>query len=142
MIVFAPLAPLILPLATLAYALIWVSHRYQILYVGQTLITTEGQMYLPAVSHLFTAVYTLELCFLGLFVLGVIDTHSVHSILQSISMVVLLLITPAAQRRLPTLYRPLFEHGAIWARQELTACSNIVPERPVRNVGAYTRKLG
>ena len=144
-LIYAPLAPLILPLGALAFELLRWGYYYVILYTGNTLVETEGRVYLRAVLQLFVAIYTVLFCFIGLFALNFIETRSVHSTLQVALLVMTLLVTIAFHHRIPKLYGPLFEHTAIHVETEdtvrtgTTLCAAQEAQSIVKRAQVHTR---
>ncbi|RDA84710.1 hypothetical protein CP532_2764 [Ophiocordyceps camponoti-leonardi (nom. inval.)] len=66
-IIFSVIAPLMLFWSTLALALFHVAYRYNVLFVSQTAVDTQGLIYPRALKQLFTGVYLAEICMIGLF---------------------------------------------------------------------------
>lgn len=112
-LIYAPLAPLILPVGTAAFALTWWGYRYVILYTGFSEVETEGRLYFHAVKQLSNALYTIALCLAGLFALNFLETRSVHSALQAICTGLILARSVASHHRAFALHAPLLEHAAI-----------------------------
>ena len=68
---YAVIAPLVLGFATLGIGLIYLSYRYNMLYVHDTRIDTKGGFYARALEQLMVGVYLGEICLLGLFGLNI-----------------------------------------------------------------------
>ncbi|KAF3047621.1 hypothetical protein E8E12_010948 [Didymella heteroderae] len=68
---YAVIAPLVLGFATVGIGLIYLSYRYNMLYVHDTRIDTKGGFYARALEQLMVGVYLGELCLLGLFGLNI-----------------------------------------------------------------------
>lgn len=68
---YAVIAPLVLGFATVGIGLIYLSYRYNMLYVHDTHIDTKGGFYARALEQLMVGVYLGELCLLGLFGLNI-----------------------------------------------------------------------
>lgn len=68
---YAVIAPLVLGFATVGIGLIYLSYRYNMLYVHDTRIDTKGGFYSRALEQLMVGVYLGELCLLGLFGLNI-----------------------------------------------------------------------
>jgi len=69
-IVYAPIAPIILPIGLTTFGCFWIVYRYGFLYLKARQVQTGGLLYLKALFQLFTGMYTMELCVLGLFLLA------------------------------------------------------------------------
>ena len=63
---YSVIAPLILPFSVATFGLFWFVFRYNLLYVSAFPYDTGGQLYPTAVKQLFTGVYVMELCLIGL----------------------------------------------------------------------------
>ncbi len=74
-LIYSIIAPLILLLSSITFGLFWVVFRYNLLYVTVSRPNTRGLLYPTALNQLFTGVYVLELCMIGLFFL-VRDNHN------------------------------------------------------------------
>lgn len=70
-IAYAVIAPLVLGFATIGIGLIYLSYRYNMLYVHDTKIDTKGAFYARALEQLMVGIYLGELCLLGLFGLNI-----------------------------------------------------------------------
>ncbi|PFH59337.1 hypothetical protein XA68_12489 [Ophiocordyceps unilateralis] len=66
-IIFSVIAPLMLFWSTLALVLFHLAYRYNILFVSQTAVDTQGLIYPRALKQLFTGLYLAEICMIGLF---------------------------------------------------------------------------
>lgn len=64
---YSIIAPLILLLSVAAFGLFWLVFRYNLLYVSAFPYDIGGQLYPTALRQLFTGVYVMELCLIGLF---------------------------------------------------------------------------
>ena len=74
-LIYSVIAPLILLLSSITFGLFWVVFRYNLLYVTVSRPNTRGLLYPTALNQLFTGVYVMELCMIGLFFL-VRDNHN------------------------------------------------------------------
>ncbi|KAI0026038.1 hypothetical protein F4780DRAFT_767960 [Xylariomycetidae sp. FL0641] len=66
-IAYSCIAPLVLGFAAAGLCLYYVSYRYNLLYVIQPKIDTNGQAYTLALQQLLTGIYIAELALLGIF---------------------------------------------------------------------------
>jgi hypothetical protein len=107
------MAPLILPLAALAFGIFWWIHCYLIVYVTSTEPESNGQAFWLAVEQLFVGLYFLEVGFTGLFLLIITTNQIAHPLLQSMCMVVMTAATILVHLRLRSLYLPVFHIAAV-----------------------------
>ncbi|OCT50030.1 hypothetical protein CLCR_06628 [Cladophialophora carrionii] len=66
-IAYSCVAPLVLGFAGTGVFLLYLSYRYNLLYVVQVKTETRGESYSRSLQHLMTGVYLAELCLIGLF---------------------------------------------------------------------------
>ena len=64
---YSIISPLILLFSVLIFDLFWVVFCYNLLYVSTFLYDTEGWLYSVALKQLFTEIYIMKLCLIGLF---------------------------------------------------------------------------
>lgn len=69
-ITYACIAPLVLGFATIGLYLFYFAFRYNLLYVSNSQIDTQGQIYPRALQHLTVGCYLSILCLIGLFAIG------------------------------------------------------------------------
>jgi len=74
-LIYSIIASLILLLSFIIFGLFWVVFRYNLLYVTVSRSNTRDLLYSTALNQLFTGVYVLKLCMIGLFFL-VRDNHN------------------------------------------------------------------
>ncbi len=74
-LIYLIIASLILLLSFIIFDLFWVMFRYNLLYVTVFRSNTRGLLYSTILNQLFTSVYVLKLCMIGLFFL-VRDNHN------------------------------------------------------------------
>jgi hypothetical protein len=68
---YSCIAPLTLGFATIAFSFLYLVFRYNLFYVLNTSIDTQGQAYAKALQQLTVGIYTAELCLIGLFSISV-----------------------------------------------------------------------
>jgi hypothetical protein len=68
---YSCIAPLTLGFATIAFCFLYVVFRYNIFYVLNTSIDTQGKAYAKGLQQLTVGIYTAELCLIGLFSISV-----------------------------------------------------------------------
>ncbi|KAM4058978.1 calcium-dependent channel, putative phosphate domain-containing protein [Hirsutella rhossiliensis] len=66
-LIYSVIAPLMLFWSTLAMALFYLAFRYNIFFVSETAVDTQGLIYPRALKQLFVGVYLAEICMVGLF---------------------------------------------------------------------------
>ena len=69
-IAYSCIAPLVVGFATIGLSIYYLSYRYNLLFVIQPKVDTQGQAYSLALQHLLTGIYIAELALIGLFGLG------------------------------------------------------------------------
>ncbi|OKL57865.1 hypothetical protein UA08_06535 [Talaromyces atroroseus] len=72
-IVYSIIAPLILGFATVGLYLFYFAFRYQLLYVSNANIDTQGRIYARALQHLLVGCYIGIVCLIGLFAIAAAD---------------------------------------------------------------------
>ncbi|AQZ13020.1 SPO75 (YLL005C) [Zygosaccharomyces parabailii] len=98
-IIYSVIAPLILPLCCIAFALVLFSFRYLFLFqIDQgTISETHGKLYPQALMQLYAGVYCMEFCMIGLFALS-------NSYKLCCCMVVAFILTVMAHYRISEIY--------------------------------------
>ncbi|KAF2753252.1 DUF221-domain-containing protein [Pseudovirgaria hyperparasitica] len=109
-IVYSVIAPLILVFITITYALFWVVHRYNALYVNRYINDTGGLLFPRAVIQLFTGLYTMHLCWFGLFLLAQDAQGNQVCIPQAIIVVILAVLLLLYQLALNKHFSPLYRY--------------------------------
>lgn len=69
-ICYAIVAPLVLLFAAIGLYLFYLAFRYNLLFVNNAQIDTQGRVYPKALGHLFVGIYISEVCIIGLFAIG------------------------------------------------------------------------
>lgn len=67
---YSCIAPLVLGFATIGLYLFYFAYRYNMLYVSNADIDTQGRVYIQALQHTTTGCYLLMVCLIGLFAIG------------------------------------------------------------------------
>ncbi|KAL4951883.1 hypothetical protein BDW69DRAFT_30947 [Aspergillus filifer] len=70
-ITYSCIAPLVLGFATIGLYLFYFAYRYNLLYVSNANIDTQGKTYARALQHLTVGCYLLVVCLIGLFAIGI-----------------------------------------------------------------------
>ncbi|RHZ59427.1 putative DUF221 domain protein [Aspergillus thermomutatus] len=69
-ITYSCIAPLVLGFATIGLYLFYFAYRYNMLYVSNANIDTQGKAYARALQHITVGCYLLVICLIGLFAIG------------------------------------------------------------------------
>ena len=110
----------------ITFSLFWFVYRYNTLYVTKFRFDTGGLLFPTAINQLFTGLYVMELCLIGLFLLvrnvddGGPEATAVGSPCkpQAIIMIVVLFFTIIYQYLLNTAFSPLFRYLPITLEDE------------------------
>lgn len=108
-LIFSIIAPLILIFNVLTFSLFWFVYRYNSLYVNRFTFDTGGLLFPIAVNQLFTGVYVMELCLIGLFFLTQNAENHQACIPQGAIMIAVTIITVIFQYLLNEAFSPLFK---------------------------------
>jgi len=87
-LIYSVIAPLIFLFSSITFGLLWVVFRYNLLYVTVSRPNTRGLLYPTALNQLFTGVYVMELCMIGLFFLVRDDHNRATCVGQAVIMIV------------------------------------------------------
>lgn len=68
-LVYSVIAPLIVVFNIVMFSLFWVAYRYNTLYVNKYRFDTGGLLFPTAINQLFTGLYVMIICLIGLFFL-------------------------------------------------------------------------
>lgn len=103
-------APLIAVFVIATFALFWFVYRYNTLYVTKFRFDTGGLLFPKAINQLFTGLYVMELCLIGLFFLVRDENNDVACQGQAIIMIVALFLTLGYQYFLNEAFSPLIRY--------------------------------
>lgn len=117
-LVYCIIAPLIAIFAIITFSLLWVAHRYNMIYVNRFKSDTGGVLYPRAINQTFTGLYFMELCLVGLFFLARDENGNVACVPQAIIMIVALVLTVFYQFLLNKSFGPLFRYLPITFEDE------------------------
>ncbi len=93
------------------FSLFWVAYRYNTLYVTVFRFDTGGLLFPKAINQLFTGLYVMELCLIGLFFLvRDPDNSGVPCQGQAIIMIIVFIATVIYQWLLNQAFSPLFRY--------------------------------
>lgn len=113
-IIYSIISPLIIIMMLITFTLFWFTYRYQMIYVSYAKAETNGLIFPKAVNQLFTGLYFLELCMIGLFFLQSDQACLPHAII----MIVVLIFTVLYQFVLNRAFGPLFTYLPITFEDE------------------------
>ncbi|KAE8849247.1 hypothetical protein PTNB73_04998 [Pyrenophora teres f. teres] len=117
-IIYSVVSPLILIMMLITFSLFWFTYRYQMIYVSYAKAETNGLIFPKAVNQLFTGLYFLELCLVGLFFLQE-DTEGKQSCFpHAIVMIIMSIFTVLFQVVLNRAFGPLFTYLPITFEDE------------------------
>jgi hypothetical protein len=114
-LIYSIISPLIMIFNIITFSLFWLVYRYNTLYVTKFRFDTGGLLYPKAINQLFTGLYVMELCLIGLFFL-VRDSDEFGRAVgtpckgQAIIMIVVLLCTIIYQWLLNRAFGPLLKY--------------------------------
>ena len=107
------IAPLILVFSSIAFGLLWVVFRYNVLYVTDSGFDSGGLLYPRALNQLFTGVYVMELCVTGLLCLVRDDRNEATCTIQAILMILATVMTVGFHILLNDAFAPLLQSLSI-----------------------------
>jgi hypothetical protein len=113
-IIYSVVSPLILIMMLITFSLFWFTYRYQMIYVSYAKAETNGLVFPKAINQLFTGLYFLQLCLIGLFFLQEDRECVPHAII----MIVTLSFTFLYQVVLNRAFGPLFTYLPITFEDE------------------------
>lgn len=109
-LVYSVIAPFIMVFNLITFSLFWVVQRYNILYVYQFTHDTGGLLFPKAINQLFTGLYVMEICLIGLFFLARDTAGNASAYPQGIVMIVCAVFTAIFQYLLNDAFDPLFRY--------------------------------
>jgi hypothetical protein len=109
---------LILIMMLITFSLFWFTYRYQMIYVSYAKAETNGLIFPKAVNQLFTGLYFLELCMVGLFFLQEDEQGNQSCFPQAIVMIIMGAFTVLFQIVLNRAFGPLFTYLPITFEDE------------------------
>jgi hypothetical protein len=132
---------LIIIMMIITFSLFWFTYRYQMIYVSYAKAETNGLIFPKAINQLFTGVYFLELCLIGLFFLQGEKACVPHAII----MIITLIFTVLYQFVLNKAFSPLFAYLPITFEDEAVerdeAFQRAQLERWTKDAGAEHESL-
>lgn len=134
-LIYSIIAPLISLFAIITFSLLWVAHRYNMLYVTRFRTDTRGVLYPRAINQTFTGLYVMELCLIGLFSLVKDESGASAGVPQAIIMFVALVCTVLFQYLLNTSFGPLLRYLPITFEDEAVLRDEIFQRAQERRLG-------
>ena len=126
-LIYSVVSPLILVFNIITFGLFWFVYRYNTLYVTKFRFDTGGLLFPTAINQLFTGLYVMELCLIGLFLLvrdvkinkdGKAEGVGAPCKAQAIIMIIALILTVIYQYLLNSAFGPLFRYLPITLEDE------------------------
>lgn len=100
MIASSVISPIIMAAGCVAFGIVGLAYRYLLVYVTKPYVSTDSRSYARALFQLFTGVYVLELCTLGLFLLAQDSRGAFACLPQALVMVAVILGTAVYHNKL------------------------------------------
>lgn len=94
----------------ITFSLFWFVYRYNTLYVTKFRFDTGGLLFPKAINQLFTGLYVMEICLIGLFFLVRDDQGQVACEGQAVCMIVVTALTVLYQILLNEAFSPLYRY--------------------------------
>jgi calcium permeable stress-gated cation channel len=120
-LVYSVISPLILIFNMFTFGLFWVVYRYNLLFVNNFKYDTGGLLFPRAINQLFTGIYVMELCLIGLFFLVRDAENRVACSAQGGIMIAVLALTVLYQRALNKAFGPVITYLPITLEDEAAA---------------------
>ncbi|ORY13193.1 hypothetical protein BCR34DRAFT_600112 [Clohesyomyces aquaticus] len=109
-LIYSVVSPLIMIMMLITFSLFWFTYRYQMIYVSYAKAETNGLIFPKAINQLFTGLYFLELCLIGLFFIQDGPDGGTPCFPQAIMMIVMAAFTILFQILLNRAFGPLFKY--------------------------------
>lgn len=109
-IIYSITSPLILVFMLLIFGLFSIVYRYNILFVYRNMNDTGGELFPVALNQMFTGIYILEICLIGLFFAIQGDGNAFRCLPQAIIMIIVMAGTIVFQWQLNAVFEPLFRY--------------------------------
>lgn len=109
-IIYSITSPLILVFMLLIFGLFSIVYRYNILFVYRVINDTGGELFPVALNQMFTGVYILEICLIGLFFAVQDASGTLRCVPQAGIMIVVLIGTVLFQWQMNVVFEPLFRY--------------------------------
>ncbi|KAF2470089.1 DUF221-domain-containing protein [Lindgomyces ingoldianus] len=109
-LIYSVVSPLIMIMMLITFGLFWFTYRYQMIYVSYAKAETNGLIFPKAINQLFTGLYFLELCLIGLFFIQDGPHGGTPCFPQGIIMIVMAGLTVLYQILINRAFGPLFKY--------------------------------
>ena len=109
-LIYSVISPLIMIFNLITFSLFWIAHRYNNLFVYQIRHDTGGLLFPKSINQLFTGLYVMELCMIGLFFIRRDAQGQVACVPQAVIMIVVMALTVLYQILLNQAFAPMFEY--------------------------------
>ncbi|EZF34642.1 hypothetical protein TMEN_503 [Trichophyton mentagrophytes] len=119
-LIYCIISPLIMVFNVLTFSLFWIVYRYNTLYVTKFRFDTGGLLFPRAINQLFTGLYVMEICLIGMFFLVRDEKKEVACEGQAICMIIVLILTGLFQYFLNEAFNPLSLYLPITLEDEAT----------------------
>lgn len=116
--IYSVVSPFIMIMMIITFSLFWFTYRYQMLYVSYAKAETNGLIFPRAVNQLFTGLYFMELCMVGLYFIQKGPNGGTPCFPQAIIMIIVLGFTVIFQVLINRAFSPLFTYLPITFEDE------------------------
>ncbi|KAL9094481.1 MAG: hypothetical protein Q9165_003331 [Trypethelium subeluteriae] len=112
-LIYSVISPLIMVFNLITFSLFWIAHRYNALFVYQYRNDTGGLLFPKAINQLFTGLYVMDLCMIGLFFIQRDGEGHLTCVPQASIMIAVMVLTALYQILLNQAFAPMFEYMPI-----------------------------
>ncbi|KAH7386248.1 hypothetical protein BKA64DRAFT_138209 [Cadophora sp. MPI-SDFR-AT-0126] len=134
-LIYSVVSPIIIIFAIITFTLLWIAHRYNMLYVTRFQLDTGGLLYPRAINQTFTGLYVMQLCMFGLFLLVRDENDNASCIPQAIIMIIALVFTVLYQFLLNMSFGPLLNYLPITFEDEAVLRDEAFERAQARRLG-------
>lgn len=134
-LIYSIVAPIISIFAIITFSLLWIAHRYNMIYVTRFENDTGGVLYPRAINQTFTGIYVMELCLVGLFFAVRDENDSPACTSHAITMIVMMILTVIYQYLLNHSFSPLFRYLPITFEDEAVLRDEAFQYEQARRLG-------
>ena len=117
-LIYSVIAPIISIFAIITFSLLWLAHRYNMIYVTRFENDTGGVLYPRAINQTFTGLYVMEICLIGLFFAARDEDGNVACAAHATTMIVMLIVTCIYQYLLNRSFSSLFRYLPVTLEDE------------------------
>ncbi|ODH24174.1 hypothetical protein ACO22_05337 [Paracoccidioides brasiliensis] len=134
-LIYCVISPLIMIFNVLTFGLFWFVYRYNTLYVTKFRFDTGGLLFPKAINQLFTGIYVMEICLIGMFFLVRDVDGNFACEGQAICTIVVLILTVGFQYLLNEAFNPLFRYLPITLEDEASRRDEIFARAQRKRLG-------